>query len=1116
MTTILLTQAIIPSLPERTSTSYLAVVNTGNQVVSGLTYTASESAVIIPDGQCSTLMPGQTCALKLNVSAQTNAFATISIGQRGNNTSNSQILAINQVAYRPQVSGVGAVSLLLPSSVQVGESSATASVVVNAVVIGNSDGIESINLNYVNWQLLKTASLQANNIKILGGNSTKYHTGDIVSFLITMPVMSSTTAALAPVVTSLINNNLTVVTGNSLPLRLVTANSGGTLAFYPQQLSLTNNNPDFRAEIINNTSAGGGNLTISNILTSSPAIEISTDTCSGHMLAPGEHCSYLISLESQNIISGSGSLTVNYNSGNSGLIAVNQTVDFYVSGAPGLALFDSGNFNFITTEQTPVTHEIYLTNSGEHVYPNIKANQQESAITAFSLTNIGSAPTSSINISSSLNVFQLLNNDCPAVLGSGKSCSFNVKFGPTSESMTFNGQINVQYQTGLPGGGTGVVAGYLSVTSYAVNGADISLDSLRVSPDPVSGTGKTAAEAYQVVGKNPYQVTLTYFNSAINSATNFTIDTTALSNQYTVNNNNCNGITLSRGGSCNLVLTVNTSATGSNNLLLNSLVARWSDNSGNHVARLPWGNQYTMYLNVDYLAPSLSFNPESAQIVLKANNSEVQSANFVVSNNGDYPASLGNPILLPALSWGAVNNACGNVLNPAESCVITVSLGPTTVVTSGSLNLSLPFSGGSTGESEITASINYQTISSIMAQIQSGYFQGSGLDSAGRAWWWGWVVGGTTPVPCTDCGGAYLIPTRVLSNFNFSLLSGQYANDCGLVNLSGDAYCWGNGKYGALGNGSTLNSPIPVAVSGGNTYLQISTGYRSSCAIDLNSNLWCWGRNAQGQLGTGNFTSSSIPVASASGNFKNVSAGYNFTCALKSDNSAWCFGDNEAGQLGNGNAIPCANSSDCSSSYVSTPVAVVGGHSFVAIATAADGYVNDPNSPVGHACAIDDNQDMYCWGSNTSGQLGGGSVSSCTSANPSSCTATPQKVIGGHKFIALTAGAGYSCGIDTAHHAWCWGQNQNGQLGVGNLTSPILTPTAVSGNLEFIQLSGSFTANTCGMDVNGKSWCWGSNICGQLGFTSNMTINYCSGGTAPSEFPYQVSIPTLVNESGYF
>lgn len=923
VTTIHLSQAIIPSLPERTSTSYLAVVNAGDQVVSGLTYTASELAVIIPDGQCSTLMPGQTCALKLNVSAQTNAFATISIGQRGNNTSNSQILAINQVAYRPQVSGVGAVGLLLPSSVQVGESSVTASVVVNAVVIGNSDGIESINLNYVNWQLLKTASLQANNIKILGGNSTKYHTGDIVSFLITMPVMSSTTAALAPVVTSLINNNLTVVTGNSLPLRLVTANSGGTLAFYPQQLSLTNNNPDFRAEIINNTSAGGGNLTISNILTSSPAIEISTDTCSGHMLAPGEHCSYLISLESQNIISGSGSLTVNYNSGNSGLIAVNQTVDFYVSGAPGLALFDSGNFNFITTEQTPVTHEIYLTNSGEQeltdinftlaagfslapalfggtispcsmvgqqitqllpgascrllltydgasakdttngtmvtnfsydgsksasiaqnliytttpmaailnlspgefVYPNIKANQQESAITAFSLTNIGSAPTSSINISSSLNVFQLLNNDCPAVLGSGKSCSFNVKFGPTSESMTFNGQINVQYQTGLPGGGTGVVAGYLSGTSYAVNGADISLDSLRVSPDPVSGTGKTAAEAYQVVGKNPYQVTLTYFNSAINSATNFTIDTTALSNQYTVNNNNCNGITLSRGGSCNLVLTVNTSATGSNNLLLNSLVARWSDNSGNHVARLPWGNQYTMYLNVDYLAPSLSFNPESAQIVLKANNSEVQSANFVVSNNGDYPASLGNPILLPALSWGAVNNACGNVLNPAESCVITVSLGPTTVVTSGSLNLCLPFSGGSTGESEITASINYQTISSIIAQIQSGYFQGSGLDSAGRAWWWGWVVGGTTPVPCTDCGGAYLIPTRVLSNFNFSLLSGQYANDCGLVNLSGDAYCWGNGKNGALGNGSTLNSPIPVAVSGGNTYLQISTGY---------------------------------------------------------------------------------------------------------------------------------------------------------------------------------------------------------------------------------------------------------------------------------------------------
>jgi hypothetical protein len=523
-----------------------------------------------------------------------------------------------------------------------------------------------------------------------------------------------------------------------------------------------------------------------------------------------------------------------------------------------------------------------------------------------------------------------------------------------------------------------------------------------------------------------------------------------------------------------------------------------------------------MYLNVNYLTPLLSFNPESAQITLKANNSDVQSSSFSVLNRGNYSAVLGSPSLSPSLSWAHLTSDCNAMLNPAESCVVTVFMGPTSVVTTGSLNLILPYSGGSGGESSITSIINYQTTASVITQIQSGYFQGAGLDQLGHAWWWGWVVGGSTPVPCTDCGGAYFVPTAIVSNLNFSVLSGQYAHDCGLVNLSGDAYCWGNGKYGALGNNSTANSTIPVAVSGGNTYSKISTGYRSSCAIDINSQLWCWGRNTQGQLGTGDFVSSSVPVTSASGSFTRVSAGYNFTCAIKSDGSAWCFGDNEVGQLGHGSAVPCANSNDCSASYVNSPVAVVGGHDFIAIATAADGYVNDPNSPVGHACAIDINQDMYCWGSNLSGQLGGGSVSSCTNANPSSCTATPQLVLGGHKYVFVTAGAGYSCGVDTAHHAWCWGQNQNGQLGVGSLTSPVLTPTAVSGNLEFSQLSGSFTANTCGVDTTGKSWCWGSNKCGQLGFTSIMTLDYCASGTPPSEFPYQVSVPTLVNESGFF
>ena len=66
--------------------------------------------------------------------------------------------------------------------------------------------------------------------------------------------------------------------------------------------------------------------------------------------------------------------------------------------------------------------------------------------------------------------------------------------------------------------------------------------------------------------------------------------------------------------------------------------------------------------------------------------------------------------------------------------------------------------------------------------------------------------------------------------------------------------------------------------------------------------------------------------------------------------------------------------------------------------------------------------------------------------------ATPTAVAGGHTFKSIMAGAEVTCALTTAGQAWCWGANSSGQLGNGTAAPfgvPQLTPTAVAGGLTF-------------------------------------------------------------------
>jgi alpha-tubulin suppressor-like RCC1 family protein len=203
------------------------------------------------------------------------------------------------------------------------------------------------------------------------------------------------------------------------------------------------------------------------------------------------------------------------------------------------------------------------------------------------------------------------------------------------------------------------------------------------------------------------------------------------------------------------------------------------------------------------------------------------------------------------------------------------------------------------------------------------------------------------------------LPVRVLGGLHWSLLNGGNRHTCG-VTTENRAYCWGSnmepeGTGGQLGDGTTIDRPRPVAVSGGLLIRQIdaSIGVGHSCAVTTANRAYCWGTGFSGQLGGGTATMELVPVAVAgSRRFDHVSTGGNHSCGVTMAGRGFCWGWNGVGQVGDGTTMTRMR-----------PVLVGDGLSFVQVSA---GYT--------HTCALTTGGLAYCWGKNNSGQLGDGTT----------------------------------------------------------------------------------------------------------------------------------------------
>lgn len=297
----------------------------------------------------------------------------------------------------------------------------------------------------------------------------------------------------------------------------------------------------------------------------------------------------------------------------------------------------------------------------------------------------------------------------------------------------------------------------------------------------------------------------------------------------------------------------------------------------------------------------------------------------------------------------------------------------------------------------------------------------------------------------------------------------------------GNVWTWGNNFYGQLGDGTKEYTSKPVAVSketGLGKVTQIVAGYSHTIALDEEGNVWTWGSNSNGQLGdrtSGIAESKSKPVSVSKetglGKVIKIAASGDYTIAIDEERNVWAWGNNYYGYLGDG--------ASGEGSQRNEPVPVSKETGLEKAIDIATGF--------GHTVAIDEAGDVWTWGSNFAGQLGDGTIGAVERKNK---PVPVSKDTGLEKVTQVAAGFAHTVALDEEGNVWTWGSNDYGELGDGNFgddadRSKPVNISERTGLEKIIQIEAGLY-HTVALDEEGNVWTWGNNASSQLGDGTNV------------------------------
>jgi alpha-tubulin suppressor-like RCC1 family protein len=268
-----------------------------------------------------------------------------------------------------------------------------------------------------------------------------------------------------------------------------------------------------------------------------------------------------------------------------------------------------------------------------------------------------------------------------------------------------------------------------------------------------------------------------------------------------------------------------------------------------------------------------------------------------------------------------------------------------------------------------------------------------------------------------------------------------------VLTYAGSALCWGDNKFGQIGNGLLASvSPQPTLVIDGGVSA-VSAGYAHTCAVVAGA-LQCWGWNLAGQLGAGQAgANQALPTLVIREGVSAVSAGGMHTCAVVAG-ALQCWGYNASGQIGTEG--PHRKRLHV---FKPTPVIAAG--------------VTGVSAGSQHTCAIVAGA-LRCWGDNRNGQIGSGDATAAA-------VPEPMTVIEGG-VTAVAAALDYTCAVANGA-LLCWGKIDEAGIGP-NAKSRVLRPRLVIESGVTAVATGA--AHICAV-VRGALQCWGYNSDGGVG-----------------------------------
>ncbi len=292
----------------------------------------------------------------------------------------------------------------------------------------------------------------------------------------------------------------------------------------------------------------------------------------------------------------------------------------------------------------------------------------------------------------------------------------------------------------------------------------------------------------------------------------------------------------------------------------------------------------------------------------------------------------------------------------------------------------------------------------------------------------------------------------------FSHVGGGNAHTCARRD-SGEISCWGSDSQGGLGNGSystaTLQEPQGINYGVG---AEVEAGVSFACARSVSGSVSCWGHDLYGQVGNGAGVTDTEAPSTVSGfaDARDLAVGPYHACVARLNGTVRCWGRNDAGQIGSGGTVGVDQ-------HTSVAVTITGA-SAVEVAVGRS-----------HSCARVATGEVYCWGSDASGQLGNGAAAGST---------TPQLVSGITNAMAIASGDDHACALLATREVRCWGSRGSGRLGDGMTSGSATAPVTVSSTTTTLtDATGIFAAgaHTCVRRASGAMSCWGANAAGQLG-----------------------------------